>query len=330
MKMGTGTLIDKYGRQLTYLRVSVTDRCNFRCYYCMPEEGVKFADRSHLLTIDELCFLTSIFSSLGIEKIRITGGEPFVRTGLSDYLEFLHEQLVEVSVTTNGTLSDRQLVDLLRTGIKQVNVSLDTLDPRRFFAITRRDEFEKVYKLIDRLLEEDIAVKINCVVSGRRNVDDIIPFIEMTREKHLAVRFLEEMPFNGSDNFQVPEWSYTKIYSYIQSNYSNIIKLTDKVGSTSVNYKIDGYKGSFGIIPSFSRTFCGTCNRIRLSATGDLRTCLYGPAVTNLRDILRSGGSKDELSQTIVAAVAMRARDGFEAEALDAKAAKESMSLIGG
>ncbi|QJD95595.1 GTP 3',8-cyclase MoaA [Mucilaginibacter robiniae] len=331
--MEKSVLIDKYGRELNYLRLSVTDRCNFRCYYCMPEEGIDFASRKDLMTFDEMLTLCTIFCNLGISKIRITGGEPFVRNGIMPFLNKLSEVdgLKEITVTSNGTLSDKYKAELLRLGIRKINISLDSLSRERFHHITRRDSFDSVYAGVFQLLDAGFDVKLNCVVADNKNIQDIVPFIELTKNYPLSVRFLEEMPFNGSDGSQVlSDWNYKTIYNYISEHYSDINRLISDANSTSVNYKIAGYQGSFGIIPSFSRTFCGTCNRVRLSATGELRTCLYGPPVTNLRDLLRQGASIPQVEQEILAAVAHRERDGYAAEALSNNSVHKSMSVLGG
>jgi molybdenum cofactor biosynthesis protein A len=325
-------LIDKYGRQLNYLRLSVTDRCNFRCYYCMPEEGVNFAARKDLLTLDEMYSLSVIFSNLGVSKIRITGGEPFVRAGIMRFIKDLSDlkELDEISITTNATFSPGHIAGLQLAGIKKINVSLDSLNSENFYRITRRDSFEQVYQSIFTLLEKGFEVKINCVVSDEKNNADIIPFIELTRTNNLSVRFLEEMPFNGKASFIIPKWNYKEIYKHVEKHYLEIDKEVDEENSTSINYRIPGYAGSFGIIPSFSRTFCGTCNRIRLSATGELRTCLYGPASVNLRDVVRQGASVSEIENEILEAVTKRSVDGFEAEVSNKHSIKKSMSALGG
>jgi len=325
-------LIDKYGRKLDYLRLSVTDRCNFRCYYCMPEEGMNFVQREDLLTYEELDYLTKIFVNLGVKKIRITGGEPFVRKGILDFLELLsnNKGLKEITLTSNGSISKEQISRLAILGIKKVNISLDSLDPQRFHEITRRDKFDEVMTCINQLLAQDFNVKLNCVIDGKKNIGDIVPFIYLTEKHPLSVRFLEEMPFNGTDKFDIPEWNYKALYSYIENQFPEITKIVDESNSTSVNYQIPGYMGSFGIIPAFSRTFCGTCNRIRLSATGELRTCLYGPPVSNLRDVLRSGAGEEMIKSTILSAVASKVKDGFEAENQISDGSKKSMSFLGG
>ncbi len=326
-------LIDKYGRELNYLRLSVTDRCNLRCYYCMPEEGVLFSPKKDVLSWEEMYLLSSIFTTLGVTKIRITGGEPFARKGLLSFLQNIKslDGLNEVNITTNATLIEPHIDELKRLNITQLNISLDSLNAQRFHQITRRDSFANVHRTIYKLLDEGFHIKLNCVVSATKNVDDIIPFVELTKHHNLSVRFLEEMPFNGSSHFDNSNWNYRDIYQHISQYYDdNIVALLNPKNSTSLNYKIDNYKGAFGIIPAFSRTFCGTCNRIRLSATGELRTCLYAAPAANLRDALRNGACENELRNIIINAIANRAENGFEAEKKDQKQMHDSMSVLGG
>ncbi len=326
-------LVDKYGRELSYLRLSVTDRCNLRCYYCMPEHGMQFAQRKDLLTWDEMYFLTSLFTGLGVSKIRITGGEPFVREGLLSFFENIKflPHLEDISITTNATLLDQHIDRLKALNITHLNISLDSLDAKRFYSITRRDSFYKVYSTILSLIENGFTVKLNCVVSSNKNVEDIIPFIELTKTNNLSVRFLEEMPFNGSRFFDDTNWTHKNIEAHIHQHYNDMIEvLPNPPHSTSVNYKVKGYTGSFGIIPSYSRTFCGTCNRLRLSATGELRTCLYAAPALNLRDAIRSGAGEEEMISLITNAVAGRWKDGFEAEAQNHSVVHDSMSVLGG
>ena len=326
------SLTDKYGRTLDYLRLSVTDRCNFRCYYCMPEEGVNFAARKDLLTFEEMHTLCEVFCHLGVSKIRITGGEPFVRSGIMPFLQKLSvvPGLDEITITTNGTLLQKQLPALKAMGIRKVNLSLDSLDRARFFGITRRDSFEEVYACIFAMLDAGFEVKLNCVLAANKNTQDIIPFVELTRHYPLSVRFLEEMPFNGSSSFDEGNWNYQDILNHIKTRYPQIEELPNGPNSTSINYRVPSYRGSFGIIPSFSRTFCGTCNRIRLSATGELRTCLYGAPAANLRDVLRQGATLAELETVITDAVAARYLNGYDAEAANQKSVHDSMSVLGG
>ncbi|RYD52353.1 MAG: GTP 3',8-cyclase MoaA [Sphingobacteriales bacterium] len=324
-------LIDRYGRTLNYLRLSVTDRCNFRCYYCMPEEGTDFAPKSTLLSFEEMLRLCRLFTTLGVSKIRITGGEPFVRKGLMPFLQELSATpgLEEITITTNGTLIAPHLPQLLDVGIRKINLSLDSLSRERFFQITRRDAFNEVLNLIYTMVDAGMDVKLNCVVLSGKNTDDILPFVALTQTLPIAVRFLEEMPFNGGDHAHTSTWDHTDILTHIRQQHPQLEPVASAPESTSVNYRIPGYKGSFGIIPAFSRTFCGTCNRIRLSATGALRTCLYGPAVVNLRDLLRTDVPEEKLVTAIENAIAARERDGRAAEQANA-AVHNSMALLGG
>ena len=293
---------------------------------------MNFAKRQDLLSFDELHFLSRIFCSLGVTKIRITGGEPFVRNGIIPFLGGLTkvEGLEEITVTTNGTLSLPHIASLKAMGIRKINISIDSLDKGKFFQITRRDKFDEVYATIFTLLNEGFEVKLNCVVSATKNTDEIIPFVELTKEHKLRVRFLEEMPFNGSSDFDHLNWTSKDVMDHILKIYTSVSSLKNEPNSTSLNYQVEGYKGSFGVIPSFSRTFCGTCNRIRLSAKGELRTCLYGQPAANLRDLLRSGAGVREIEDTIIEAVQGRARNGFEAEASSVQDVRESMSVLGG
>jgi len=324
-------LIDNHNRVISYLRLSVTDNCNMRCQYCMPAEGIAFSHQSDLMSWDEMFLLASTFIELGIKKIRITGGEPFVRKGL---MEFLHrlaavEGLEDISITTNATLIGDHIDALKALGILNINVSMDSLDKARFNFITRRDYYDVVYNNVQQLLQKGFNVKINCVVMNGINTDDIIPFINFAHEHNTNVRFLEEMPFNGhSKSFERLEWNFLKIIDHIQQQYPQTRRMQDAAGSTSENYTIQNRKGSFGIIPSFSRTFCGTCNRIRVSAKGELQTCLYTNESVSFKVLLQQNPHPDLIKPLILKAIKSRFKDGFEAE--EKNEFKKSMSLIGG
>jgi len=326
-------LYDNHGRKINYVRLAVTDRCNLRCYYCMPENGIKYVKRKDLLSFEEMERLMRIFSDLGISKLRITGGEPFVRKGIMDFLGKMAalEKIEQIHITTNGTFTREYVSDLEALGIKSINLSLDSLDRERFREITRRDMFPSVMETFESLLESNIRVKINMVVMEGRNIEDIADMLELTRNNDVAVRFIEEMPFNGSGG-NPTFWSMRKILDHIKSQHPDIIKLPDPESSTSVNYKIPGYQGSFGIIAAFTRTFCGTCNRIRITPQGMLKTCLYDKGGLSFREVLRSGVTDEEIAQTLINAMGNRYKDGFEAEN-DRGASRpvsESMATIGG
>ncbi len=324
-------LIDNHNRVINYLRLSVTDNCNMRCQYCMPEDGVIFSTSKELLSWEEMFLLATAFIELGIKKIRITGGEPFVRKGLMDFLHRLAtvDGLEDISITTNATLIGEHIDALKKLNILNINVSMDSLDKARFNAITRRDYFDVVLKNVHQLLQNGFNVKINCVVMGGQNTDDIIPFINFANDYNVDVRFLEEMPFNGhSKGFDGLEWDYVKIMGLIQSQFPGIRRMQSAPSSTSENYTIENRKGSFGIIPSFSRTFCGTCNRVRVSAKGELQTCLYTNESVSFKKLLSENPDTALIKPFIYAAIQSRFKNGFEAE--EKTAFKKSMSLIGG
>lgn len=327
------TLYDNHNRPISYVRLAVTDRCNLRCFYCMPEEGIKYLPKKEVMTFEEIERLMSILALLGIKKVRLTGGEPFVRNDLMKLIERITaiDGIEEVHITTNGILTAPHIPALKKFGIKSVNLSLDTLDRQRFIDITRRDELDVTRKTLDLLLEHEIPVKINTVVMDGKNTEDILPLVELTRYANIAVRFIEEMPFNGtSDTHEKFRWNHKQIIDHIHKNVTGFRKLPDPVASTSYNYQVDGYKGTVGVIAAYSRTFCGTCNRIRVTAQGELKTCLYGDGVLNLKSLMRSGMTDAEIKGKLLRAFSQRAKDGFEAERNKAEPIHESMSTIGG
>ena len=327
-------LIDNHGRKINYLRLAVTDRCNLRCFYCMPEKGIQFVSRSELMTYEEMIRVVSLFATMGINKVRITGGEPFVRKGMLDFMAELSHipGITDLHLTTNGTFSAGVVSKLKEYGVNSVNLSIDSLNKDRFYEITRRNVFDDVMKTFNALLSHEIPTKLNMVVMAGKNVEDISEMIELTQDRNISVRFLEEMPFNGVGKRQDVEfWDATMILNYIKSIYPQIEKLKDPPHSTAKNYKVDGYRGSFGIIASYSRLFCGTCNRIRLTPTGQLKTCLYDGGVFNIKDMIREGATDLELQTALLAALGNRAKDGHEAERNRVGLRiSESMATIGG
>lgn len=326
-------MIDNHNRKINYLRLAVTDRCNLRCNYCMPAEGINFAKNDKLLTIEELKTLSTILVGQGIDKIRITGGEPFVRKDLMELLSHLYklDGLKDISVTTNATLIGPYIDELKSLGIKNINVSLDAINKATFERITRRDQYDTVHNNLIRLISEGFNVRINFIALDGQNTQDILPILELAKHYPVSVRFLEEMPFNGgSKTFQKIAWDYKRILDHIKSEHPDYYKLESPKTSTSINYKIPGHLGTFGVIPSFSRTFCGTCNRLRVSATGDVITCLYGKPSANLRDIMRGADSENKVKEEVLKAVGSRAKTGFEAQEKYANVFSNSMTSIGG
>ncbi|NNE14574.1 MAG: GTP 3',8-cyclase MoaA [Saprospiraceae bacterium] len=328
-------LIDSHNRIIDYVRIAITDKCNLRCFYCMPEKGISFVKKQSLLSYEEMLRLVALLADNGIHKVRITGGEPFLR---KDFIYFLRELskikgLKKIAITTNGTLTEAYLDELISLGITSFNLSIDSIDPTRFKEITRRDAFDKVWSCYKAMLNKNLDLKLNAVVMDGRNIDDLIPMVGLGKDQNVSIRFIEEMPFNGSDNY-TPElkWNYIKILDHISSHYPEIEKLQDPKNSTSLNYRVNGFKGSFGIIPAYTRSFCGSCNRIRITPTGLLKTCLYDDGVFNIRDLMRADANDNQLLEAIQNAIQHKAKDGFEAE----KNRKlmgpvgESMATIGG
>ena len=287
------------------------------------------------MTYEEMLQACQLLVKMGIEKIRITGGEPFVRRDLMKFLTALSriKGLNELTITTNGVLTAPLVPELKRLGIRSVNLSLDTLDANRFFTITHRDEFGKVMETLNELLKHGIEVKINAVVMDGKNTQDIIPMVEMTKELPVSVRFIEEMPFNGEGHvYNGLKWDYVRILDEIKQAFPEVKKLQDGPYSTSYNYHIPGHKGDVGVIAAYSRTFCGTCNRIRITPDGVLKTCLYDEGVMNIKAFMRSGIAENELHTKLLDAFGNRAKDGWEAERKRNvnDPAHESMATIGG
>ncbi|RYC71809.1 GTP 3',8-cyclase MoaA [Spirosoma sordidisoli] len=325
-------IVDNHNRPITYLRLAVTDRCNLRCFYCMPEEGIRYLPKQQLLTYEEMERLVRVLARLGVSKVRITGGEPFVRSGLMTFMHQLAEVpgLTDLSMTTNGVLTAPHVTALAALGVKSVNLSIDTLDRERFHQITRRDELPAVLHTLDALLEAGIQTKLNAVVMDGQNTQDIIPLAELTRQLPVDVRFIEEMPFNGEgSHYPVLHWTHRRIVDHLRDHFPDLQRLPDAPFSTASTYQIPGHQGTIGVIAAFSRTFCGTCNRIRLTAQGTLKTCLYDNGVLDARALLRSGATDAELTAAFLQAFSHRPANGFEAESRR-DTVTESMSTIGG
>lgn len=326
-------LKDKFGRKISYLRLAITDRCNLRCQYCMPAQGINIVDRKDLLSYKEMYRITRVLSELGVNKVRLTGGEPFVRKDFISFLESLsfNDKLDEINITTNGALISKHIDTLEALKINAINLSIDSLQKEKFAKITRRDVFENVYDTFEKLAQSNLKLKLNVVVQSGFNTDEIIDFIELSKDKDIAVRFIEEMPFNGKGQREMQEaWNFNKIYSLIENNYKTIEKLQSKKSSTSVNYRVPNYQGTFGIIPAFTRTICGDCNRIRITATGLFKNCLFDGGVFNVRDFIRNGATDDELKELFINTVHHKPENGFVAEAARDTDVSESMSTIGG
>jgi len=300
----------------------------------MPENGLTWIKQKELMTDEEMLRICTIFTEMGVNKIRITGGEPFVRKNSIELIQNISQLdgLTDLSITTNGLLTEQYIPQLKKFGIKSVNLSLDTLNEERFFKITRRKSFDKVMKTLDSLLQHAIKVKINTVVMEDQNIDDIIPLITLTKERPVDVRFIEEMPFNGGTHAVSLKWNSVQILNHIKSHFPEIQKTEDPKNSTSYNYNIPGFNGNIGIIAAYTRSFCGTCNRLRLTPTGILKTCLYEGTGVNLKDEIRLGKTDEELKNIIINSVQNKPKDGWEAQksSLTVSQIHQSMATIGG
>lgn len=299
-------LTDAFGRRHTYLRISLTERCNLRCRYCMPEEGVALSPRDHLLTFEEIERLARLFVQHGVDKIRLTGGEPLVRKDVEVLVERLGalDGLRTLALTTNGLLLPRKLPRLHAAGVNLLNISLDTLRADRFEAITRRRGLE----LVLRALDEAVAygydpVKVNCVLLRGVNDDELSDFVALTEDRPLEVRFIEYMPFDGNGWNDGAFMPYAEMIERIEQRYPALERVQDGANDVSKTYRVPGFRGRVGFITSMSEHFCGTCNRLRLTADGHLKVCLFGPAEVSLRDALRGGASDEALAEIVGAAV---------------------------
>ena len=284
MKNTNPILTDSFGRDHTYLRISLVERCNLRCSYCMPEEGVLLSPKSHLMTYEEIHTIAKIFVANGVTKIRLTGGEPLIRKDIPIILEKLSSLPIELSITTNAVIVDKFIDTLKINGVKSINVSLDSLDKEKFKHITRRDEFEKVYNNILLLVDEGFKVKVNAVLIKGFNDNEIIDFINFTKYLPISFRFIEFMPFDGNKWNMEKMVSYNDVMQYVNAAFSEeqIERLQDAPNDTSKNYKIKGYRGSFAIISSVTNPFCDTCNRLRLTADGQLKNCLFSSSESDI------------------------------------------------
>ncbi|KAG2498518.1 hypothetical protein HYH03_003769 [Edaphochlamys debaryana] len=308
--LGPAMLTDRFSRLHTYLRISLTERCNLRCTYCMPDEGVALTPGGQLLTTPEIMRLARLFVSAGVTKVRLTGGEPTLRKDLPELvgaLGALREQgLRSVGITSNGIVLGRQLPALQAAGLTAVNVSLDTLRPERFEVLARRPGHGRVMESIRTAVGLGYdPVKINVVVMRGVNDDEVPAFAALTREQPLNVRFIEYMPFDGnvwSDRKMVP---FAELLSRIQSAFPGqpLERLDDPRGEVAKNYRLQGHVGSVSFITSMTDHFCGDCNRLRLMADGSLKVCLFGASEVSLRDAMRGGASDQDLAAIIGAAV---------------------------
>ena len=326
------TLIDNFGRKHTYLRISLTDNCNLRCFYCMPDEEYDFTPASRLMQVDEIVAIAKMFVAAGVTKIRLTGGEPLVRKDADRIISRLSNLPVQLTLTTNATRIAPLLSTLQNSTIRSLNVSLDTLNREKFHFLTKRDQFDLVKSNIDLLVSKGFHVKVNMVVIHGINENEINDSVEWTRNEPIHVRFIEFMPFSGN------HWSSNKVISMasilgiIGSTYA-YEKIPDAQHDTAKNFIVPGHRGTFACISTMSEAFCSTCNRIRLTADGKLKNCLFSKNETDLLTPFRQGQDLTALIATSIRSKAKQLGGQFDNsfQSLDAlKIENRSMITIGG
>lgn len=300
------SLFDKFGRQITDLRISVTDRCNFRCVYCRSADPENYREHHEILSWAELERLARIFVSLGIQKVRLTGGEPLVRNGLEKYVAYLKSLgVVDLSMTTNGHLLADRCEALLAAGLHRINISLDSLDPLKFEKITRTRSYDTVMRGIDKAQGTRFApVKVNAVLVRGFNEDEVEAFAAFARERGLIMRFIEFMPLDAdrhwSRELMVPA---SEVFERIHAQWP-LVQVPNEKSETARKYRFaDGAPGEIGLIAPVTQAFCGHCSRIRLTADGNLRTCLFSKEDRDLRNVLRGNASDAEIVEWIRAVV---------------------------
>lgn len=322
-------LVDNYGRQIKYLRLAVTDRCNLRCTYCMPDKGRHFVPYPETMRYEEMLRLVRLFSRLGISKVRITGGEPFTK---KDILSFLG-QLKNISgiehlhITTNGVKVAQLLDALQKIGISGINLSLDTLNRHRFWKLTGHNSIDRVMATFFGALERTIPLKINTVVLHDTTDHDLLDMVDLARQYPVTVRFIEPMPFSGGNGIKNGRSGdlAKRISRLLPLNEINLTEPT-----TARLFTLPGHTGMIGIIEGHSRKFCSSCNKIRITPLGVLKTCLYDAGVLNLKEMVRSGSSDEELYRSIKSCIAQRHENGHQAEHQYCLEREPSMASIGG
>lgn len=330
---GSRRLVDTFGRVHDNLRVSVTDRCNIRCVYCMPEESPEFLARSQILSFEEITRFVEVATRLGVRKVRLTGGEPLIRRGLPVLIEKLLSlpRLEDFSLTTNGVLLAGLARDLHEAGLRRLNVHLDTLDRERFFRLTRRDDLPRVIEGIDAARREGCQVKINAVAVRGTTEEDIVPLARYARENDVTVRFIEYMPLDASRSWERDKvLRAEEILRRIAEQVGELAEIEpDYPGAPSVDHTFPDGRGRIGIIASVSRPFCASCNRIRLTADGKVRNCLFSHDELDVRGLLRSGGTDEELADLICRSVHAKS-EGHEINTARFLQPKRPMYAIGG
>ena len=330
-------LIDRYGRIVRDLRISVTDRCNFRCTYCMPEEGLNWLDRAEVLTFEEIERVARIcVERFGVESLRLTGGEPTVRAHLPQLIERLAALRLQdgrkpdIALTTNGATLRNIAPELRESGLDRINVSLDSLQRERFLAMTRRDELDNVLAGINEAVATGFdKVKVNTVVERGTNDDELLPLATFGRDLGVEVRFIEFMPLDATN-----EWERQKVVTQdeivaVISEVYPLEQIPARGAAPADRWRYLDGRGTVGVIPSVSQPFCGDCDRVRITSDGQFRTCLFATNEFDLRAIMRNGGTDDDMAQVIIDAVATKWA-GHQINQVNFIRPNRSMSQIGG
>jgi len=326
-------LFDPFRRKINYLRISVTDRCNLRCAYCMPEEGIPLIPHMEILSYEELLRVIRIFAEEGISKVRLTGGEPLVRKGIVDFIARISEikEIQDLSLTTNGILLREYAHNLKKAGLQRVNISLDSLNRERFCQITRRDDFDKVWAGIEEAIRAKLSpIKINMVAIQGLNDDEIESFARLTFRFPLTVRYIEYMPSGNGK-----QWRESDILTIPQikdrlDRVGNLIPIpTDRWDGPAKRFRLEGALGEVGLIGPVSSHFCGDCNRLRLTPDGKIRTCLFSDDEIDIKEILRRGGRDQDLRERLLVALQSKP-ERHRINSHQFKKCQRNMSAIGG
>lgn len=331
---GEGPLVDSYGRVHRDLRISITDRCNLRCVYCMPEEGVQFAPRSDLLSYEELARVARVAHGLGVTRVRITGGEPLVRRGLESFVAMLAEiGFQDLSLTTNGIGLERRVQALADAGLRRVNISCDSLKPQRYAAIRRRGGLASVLSAMDAVERVGLQpLKVNVVMLAGVNDDEIVDFARFARQSGRIVRFIEYMPLDGPGAWSRDQVvSAERILGTIREHFDlhAVAPTEGDPSAPATRYRFGDGVGEIGVIPTVTQPFCGTCDRLRVTADGAIRNCLFATTETPLRRLLRGGASDQEIAGAFWRAVGAKLPGHGINEPGFLRPAR-SMSMIGG
>lgn len=331
------TIQDNFGREFTYLRVALTDRCNLRCIYCMPEEGVAFSPAEILLTDEEILRLVRICADLGVRKLRFTGGEPLIRPNLSQLISEVSRTpgIEDVTLTTNGVLLTEKVVELKQAGLTGLNISIDTLKPDRFEHITRRAKLEQVLEGLAAATDQEFnSIKVNVVALKGFNDDEIGDFAQLGRTGAITTRFIELMPFDAHQIWKTGHFmGADHIIARLKENFPDLVEAKGSATEKHV-FSVPEYRGKLAVIPAYTRSICGSCNRIRVTADGQLRNCLYSTQEYDLRSSLRADVGDADIGDIILDAMGSKLVDGWSAQRAGQEQTpshlRDSMTQIGG